>query len=193
MIELNSKTQQDFLNREWAQRLLDAGVDMSDAKYCILHAISEDGDFELDFIRDIDEIFRDDILEDSNSALYKEGYYICGYYCKNPMPTYTVSELLYKLHEWIYPTINGKEFAGGLRFVKDAPFYIFYYALKTKNYDDTKPSDQQPEEWDESFMGEFEYPIESLASLLIQCHKKDIGIKDNNGNQISDTGNISDK
>ena len=35
MIELNSKTQQDFLNREWVQRLLDAGVDMSDAKYCI--------------------------------------------------------------------------------------------------------------------------------------------------------------
>ena len=33
MIELNSKTQQDFLNREWVQRLLDAGVDMSDAKY----------------------------------------------------------------------------------------------------------------------------------------------------------------
>ena len=35
MIELNSKTQQDFLNREWAQRLLDAGVDMSDGKYII--------------------------------------------------------------------------------------------------------------------------------------------------------------
>ena len=34
---------------------------------------------------------------------------------------------------------------------------------------------------------EFEYPIESLASLLIQCHKKDIGLK------TKDTGNISDK
>ena len=35
MIELNSKTQQDFLNREWVQKLLDAGVDMSDAYYGI--------------------------------------------------------------------------------------------------------------------------------------------------------------
>ena len=35
MIELNEKTQQDFLNREWAQKLIDAGVDMSDGKYII--------------------------------------------------------------------------------------------------------------------------------------------------------------
>ena len=27
MIELNKKTQQDFLNREWVQKLLDAGVE----------------------------------------------------------------------------------------------------------------------------------------------------------------------
>ena len=36
MIELNKKTQQDFLNRDWVQRLLDAGVNMDDAKYCII-------------------------------------------------------------------------------------------------------------------------------------------------------------
>jgi hypothetical protein len=35
MIELNSKIQQDFLNREWVHKLLDAGVDMSDAYYGI--------------------------------------------------------------------------------------------------------------------------------------------------------------
>ena len=29
MIELNSKTQQDFLNREWVEKLLKAGVDMN--------------------------------------------------------------------------------------------------------------------------------------------------------------------
>ena len=170
MIELNKKTQQDFLNREWVQRLLDAGVDMRDAKYLIGNLPFEDS--PEDYVYLVTDI-RDDM--------------------KNQVPTYTVSELLYKLHEWIYPTINGKEFSGGLRFFKDAPFYIFYYALKTKNYDDTKPSDQQSEEWDESFMGESEYPIESLASLLIQCHQKEIGIKDKNGNQISDTGDISDK
>lgn len=35
MIELNDKTKHDFLSREWVQKLLDAGVDMSDAKYAI--------------------------------------------------------------------------------------------------------------------------------------------------------------
>ena len=98
--------------------------------------------------------------------------------------TYTVSELLYKLHEYIYPTIDGEKYSGGLKFCKDAPFYIWYYALKTKDYD---PQLQQGK-YDEHYIyAEFEYPIEGLASLLIQCHKKDIGIK------AKDTGDISNK
>ena len=169
MIELNSKTQQDFLNREWVQRLLDAGVNISDAKYYIY----TNPDNRKDYIG------------------YKKQMDI--EYALNCVPTYTVSELLYKLHEWIYPTIDGKKFHGGLTFIKDAPFYMFYYNLHSENYDPRKLSNEQPKEWDESFMGEFEYPIESLACLLIQCHKRDIGIKDKNGNQVSDTGNISDK
>jgi hypothetical protein len=167
MIELNKKTQQDFLNREWVQRLLDAGVDMSDAKYNITGIGKED------------YIILASSIPDN----------VLGDY----VPTYTVSELLYKLHEWIYPTIDGKKFSGGLTFIKDAPFYMFYYKLHSENYDPRKLSNEQPKEWDESFMGECEYPIESLACLLIQCHKRDIGIKDKNGNQVSDTGNISDK
>lgn len=116
-----------------------------------------------------------------------------GFTLIDKIPTYTVSELLYKLHEWIYPTIDGKRFSGGLTFIKDAPFYMFYYNLHSENYDPRKLSNEQPDEWDESFMGQCEYPIESLAYLLIQCHKRDIGIKDKKGNQVSDTGNISDK
>ena len=165
MIELDSKTQQDFLNREWVQKLLEVGVDMSDAKYCIVY----DGNGN-----------------DAVDLIY-------NWQLSEYLPTYTVSELLYKLHEWIYPTIDGKKFHGGLTFIKDAPFYMFYYNLHSENYDPRKLSNEQPEEWDESFMGECEYPIESLACLLIQCHKRDIGIKDEKGNQVSDTGNISDK
>ena len=154
MIELNEKTQQDFLNREWVKRLLDAGVDMSDAKYYIITGI----------ISGIDYILaKEDI----------PNYHYRGL----PSPTYTVSELLYKLHEWIYPKIDGEKYAGGLKFCKDAPFYIFYYHLE--NEDKTK--------WNEDFIAEFEYPIESLAGLLIQCHTKDIGMK------YPDTGNISNK
>ena len=122
MIELNSKTQQDFLNREWIQKLLDAGVDMSDAKYYIIHTVEDEYDCGSD---------RDFIVYKEQVALYKS---------ENPVPTYSTAELLYKLHEWIYST-----------------------------------------------------PIKSLASLLIQCHKRDIGIKNKKGNQVSDTGNISDK
>lgn len=148
MIELNRKTQQDFLNREWVQKLLDAGVDMSDAKYLIgnLPFIDTPEDYVY-LVTDI----RDDM--------------------KNQVPTYTVSELLYKLHEYIYPTIDGEEYSGGLRFLKDAPFYIWYYKLI--NEDQTKA--------DENYIyAEAEYPIESLAMVLIQCFEKSTGIKDKN-------------
>ena len=165
MIELNSKTQQDFLNRKWVQRLLDAGVDMSDAYYNI-------GDFSIiNGMKDC--IFRKGTMQKAEHNLIKD-----------IIPTYTVSELLYKLHEYIYPTIDGEEYSGGLKFCKDAPFYIFYYALKTKEYD---PQLQQGNYKEDYIYAEFEYPIESLASLLIQCHQKDIGMN------TKDTGNISDK
>ena len=150
MIELNKKTQQDFLNREWVQRLLDAGVNMSDAKYCIIR--KQDN---RDYIAALADFFS-----------------IKG----EVTPTYTVSELLYKLHEYIYPTIEGKEYAGPLTFLKDAPFYIFYYRLKHET--------DKSVFIDENYIyASCEYPIESLASLLIQCHSKGEG----------DTDNISDK
>lgn len=156
MIELNSKTQQDFLNREWVQKLLDAGVDMSDAKYCICKHI-EPTELKGDYVY---------LREDEHNNCYTI----------DVIPTYTVSELLYKLHEWIYPTIDGEEYSGGLKLFKDAPFYIAYYDL----HEAKKATDSY-------IYAEFEYPIESLASLLIQCHKKDIGMA------TKDTGDISDK
>ena len=153
MIELNEKTQQDFLNREWVNKLLDAGVDMSDAKYSI------------------GRTFRGDYVA------YKAGAY--NETLQDIIPTYTVSELLYKLHEWINLEINNKEYSGGLTLIKDAPFYLFYYNLRTENYDRSKSSKEQPDEWNESLFACSEYPIESLASLLIQCHKREIGsVKD---------------
>ena len=166
MIELNKKTQQDFLNREWVQRLLDAGVDMSDAYYGIARDTTHGNRDKIFFIHMWG-------LEDTESFT-------------NKIPTYTVSELLYKLHEWIYPTIDGREYSGELSFIKDAPFYIFYYDLTAKPDEEgyvpvTKSKN------DKYISAVFEYPIESLASLLIQCHKKDIGIK------TKDTGNISNK
>lgn len=161
MIELNEKTQQDFLNRKWVRKLLDAGVDMSDAYYGIARDTTHGNRDKIFFIHMWG-------LKDTESFT-------------NKIPTYTVSELLYKLHEWIYPIIDGKEYNGGLTMMKDAPFYMFYYKLRHDN-------GYLPDDINENYIyAEAEYPIESLASLLIQCHKKDIGIK------TKDTGNISNK
>lgn len=173
MIKLTVKTQQDFLNREWVQKLLDAGVNMSDAKYFIIRSAGND------YVVDKADVVDFGPIRKEETKL---------------LPTYTVSEMLYKLHEWVYPTINGHDYSGGLRFFKDAPFYIFYYDLY---YAEDKKNPGIPAgvkaQQDEYLSAELEYPIESLAALLIQCHKKDIGIKDKNGKQISDTGDISDK
>ena len=54
--------------------------------------------------------------------------------------------------------------------IKDAPFYICYYDLKDKFTEEGKSNQNY-------LCASFEYPIESLAGLLIQCHKKDIGIE----------------
>ena len=179
MIELNKKTQQDFLNREWAQKLLNAGVNMSDASYYIV----EEPSFKCDIVTTLSSIDRKWTLEEVGRSSLSLKDYINKF---KGVPTYTVSELLYKLHEWIYPTIDGREYRGPLTFLKDAPFYIFFYDLAVKpdeeGYVPVTKSKQT-----EYICAEFEYPIESLASLLIQCHKKDIGIP------RKDTGNISDK
>lgn len=143
MIELNGKTKQDFLCRELVQKLLDSGVDMSDAKYLIGKGMASG----LDFI-----ILKEE--RDENCMLVDH------------VPTYTASELLYKLQEYIYPTIRDIKYSGGLRLWKDAPFYIAQYDLK----DDEGNFDES------TFFCESEYPIESLASLLCWCYTHDIGI-----------------
>ena len=156
MIELNKKTQQDFLNREWVQKLLDAGVNMSDAKYRIYNGF------------------------DGKDYITLETQLISCTTANNIIPTYTVSELLYKLHERIYPIIDNKKYSGGLSFLKDAPFYIWYYNLKNK-------FTEEGESIDHYIHAEAEYPIESLASVLIQCHQKEIGMN------TKDVGDISGK
>ena len=80
MIELNKKTQQDFLNREWVQKLLDAGIDMSDAKYIIAKDKLSMNDDEPDLT---DYIW----YKDSTAEVYD----IC--------PTLTIQELLQLLDE----------------------------------------------------------------------------------------------
>lgn len=175
MIELNEKTQQDFLNREWVQKLLDAGADLSDAKYWIVKTTNSLNDGLKDYIVDNKGLLGVEPAWDDNKHSEQKKL--------KKLPTYTTAELLYKLHEYICPTIDGQKYSGTLTFLKDAPFYIFYYHLTNGNGSGNSGGLEN----DEYISAPCEYPIESLASLLLQCHKKDIGT------QYKDTGNINDK
>ena len=143
MIELNKKTQQDFLNRKWVQKLLDAGVDMSDAKYCIERVNGIDYVGYIGYYKDIKPV----------GSL-------------SMVPTYSTAELMYKLQEWVYPVIDGHNHSGGIEFMKDAPFYFFYYNLRNIDTDESNQA---------YLYAEDEYPICALAELLLQCMTKGVG------------------
>ena len=159
MIKLDDVSKHDFLNRKLVQELLDVGVDMSDATYCI-YTNPETGE---------DYVSRWDQIEHADNCI----------------PTYTIAQLHFKLHEHIYPTIDGIEYSGGLRYFKDAPFYIFYYDLKDTEYNGCPHA--------KGIFAEGETPIESLAHLLKQCHIKHTGIQRKDGTHMDDVGSITSK
>lgn len=151
MIELNEKTQQDFLGRKWVQRLLDAGVDMSDAKYYIKH----EPNICVWYVQLGNKL---------------EFPYYSGEIYSEILPTYTVSELLYKLHEYL------DKFAPICGSIDILSHSSFACSVDEGNCHEVLfPSSG------------VQFYIEQLASLLIRCHQKDIGIKS------KDTGDISDK
>ena len=149
MIRLDEKTQQDFLNREWVKRIQDAGIDMSDAKYIITECEGRDCIAYIETVK----VYGDKALEAMKSV-----------------PTYTLSELLYKLDEYLFwKNDGGEECSSSLKFLKDAPFYFWFY--RDNNNKDCIESS-------------FEHPIESAASLLIQCAKKGYSyVKDISGKE----------
>ena len=161
MIELNNVTMHDFLNRKLVQELLDVGVDMSDATYYIYTNPNNGRDY----------------------IGYKETMDV--EHALNCVPTYTIAQLHFKLHEHIYPDIDGIGYSGGLRYVKDAPFYIFYYDLKDDD------GNRCPET--KGIFAEGETPIESLAYLLKQCHVKHTGIHFKDKTPADDVGSITSK
>ena len=161
MIKLDEVTKHDFLDRKTVRELLDVGVDMSDATYYI-YTNPETGEDFIGYWRQMD-------VEHAN----------------NCMPTYTIAQLHFKLHEHIYPTINGIEYSGGLRYFKDAPFYVFYYDLKDKD------GERCPEV--DGIFAEGETPIISLAYLLKQCHLKHTGYNRKDGKPVDDVGSIRTK
>ena len=156
MIELNRKTRQDFLDREWVQKLLDACIDMSDAKYIIAKdklAMYDDEPDLTDYIW----------LKDSTAEVYDE------------IPTYSTAELLYKLNEWPSLEIDEldedreKKIIGApLMIFKDAPAYYAGYCFSHGSLTEGRKYPQY-RKYDIECMSE--YPIETLAQLLITSAK----------------------
>lgn len=143
MIKFNNKKHQDFLNKKMVFLLLENKVPMEDAKYFVLK------------IKGTEYIVP---KEDIN--LYTHKYEI-----EDKYPTYTLSELMYKLPEWhsqykgligFWKRIKKKK----LIFWKDAPFYFMQYEGAPENG---------------PFCVYNEYPIYSAAYLLINCMKEGLG------------------
>jgi len=167
MIDLNDKTQQDFLNEKWVQKLLDAGVDMSDAKYYIVSLRIGSAFKTRDNIK---VALKEELswIKDMPGCLPALEY---NWGC----PTYTVSELFNKLKDYIHVTKDNKQFTGALCLIVDGAYpphyYSSYYAHQTPDFDWEKWQDYYNKEY---LMAEYEYPIYALAALLIQCHQKGI-------------------
>lgn len=126
MIKFTEKIKQDFLSTEWMVKLDEAGVNFIDAKYYIVQ--EENGE---EFIAT-----KDELPTNEDITIY---------------PTYSLSELIYKLPEYL--DIEH----GELIFQKDAPFYMFGF----KN----DPKSQEGYEC---------YPLYSAANLLLYCTKNNL-------------------
>lgn len=136
MIPYNKKTTQDFLSIEEMESLSKLGVEFVDAKYTI---IKRKGSDELKYIVYGGHGEWRNLVDSPDEF-------------EEVIQTYTLSELLYKLPEWLI-----SDGYAGLRFFKDAPFYAFYYE-----------NDEDSEKQDDSTFP-VEYPIISASLLLKWC------------------------
>lgn len=134
MILYTDKTKQDFVPIELCKKMKEVGVPMKDAKYFICGPIdSTPGRYGIFSLEELSV----------SSIRYPEEY-----------PTYTLTELLYKLPEW-HPEYKALKLMW-----KDAPFYWAQFE---------QAPDASP------FCCYSEYPIVSAAWLLINCVKEGFG------------------
>ena len=94
-----------FITPKMSEKLIERGVNMNDAQFYI---ISKDGK---EYV-----VSKKEITDKTNAV-----------------PTYSIADFMYKLHEWIAEEDGDKKFSGPLGFIKDAPFYIFTYYNKDDN------------------------------------------------------------
>ena len=135
MIPYNNITKHDFVPVDICKAMQEAGVPTDDAYYFIT---------KYRFYNHYEIYTKEEV---SRLILKPDEIY----------PTYTLSQLLYKLKEW-HPDYKA------LSFFKDAPFYGFYYDKAKEN----------------SLLSALsEYPINAAAYLLIGCVKEGFGCSRN--------------
>lgn len=148
MIKFNKKISQTFLSPEWCNKLISSGIEMSDSYYFY--------------------IVRKSPIGINYYIVTKEELDLNPKRDQEPIPTYTLSELLYKLNE--YPAENVEEgILSTLYMIKDAPFYGFGYEVKSES------SCLHPDR----YFRWSEYPINAAASLLLYCHNNNISYNPN--------------
>lgn len=98
MVTLNANTKKDFLNESWMTKLINAGIDINDARYKII----------------ITKNKRKHIAIKNRKT-----------HCQT-IPTYTIIDLLNKLPEYIYPVIQGIVCVAELKIVITTEIMCYY-------------------------------------------------------------------
>jgi hypothetical protein len=184
MLRYTDKDKHTFLSPYWCKKLVDAGIDMSDATYVLA---KNDGTTYVTRKDEAEGLCKPEAVWEIT-------------------PTYTLPDLIYKFNEYPWVKEDGKDKQWGpIGFLKDAPFYIWTYypnhdtngkiieeikkilsagllsdgekidhiveAMDQKKYEDEFPT-YNGKHYIECMA---ETPIEAAARMLIVC--KDAGIR----------------
>ena len=142
MIKYSKYTTHTFLSPWWCRKLIDSGIKMDNAVWFYIESGNTYYIVSKDELKDIGQ----DIA----------------------FPTYTLSDILYILDE--YPYVD--DIGAPLRFVKDAPFYIWYYNFRLNNKHEGKS--HKFNDGTSCLEGESETPLEAAAILLLKCKNNTI-------------------
>jgi len=144
-MKLEGKVKQFFTNEEEYLRAKELGIDMKDSYFVATKA----GNLIVER--------KSYTTVDTGGLVPEEG--------KDYYPIYTLSEILYKLPEWI-----GEPYNSPIKYLKDAPFYGF--CLYTER-DNKKIVNEEPTQEDIDARIECidEYPIRSAMQMLFECAK----------------------
>jgi len=147
-MKFKGKVKQFFTNEEEYLRAKELGINMKDSYFVVTKA----GNL-------IVERKGYTNSKDTGGIEVEEG--------KDYFPIYTLSEILYKLPEWI----SEEPYNSSIQYFKDAPFYGF--CLYTRHEKENEKGMKQPTEEDMEARIEciHEYPVRSAMQMLFECAK----------------------